>query len=167
MAACLVVFLLVLVGPGASASCIGLGSRLVARDQNEAWVSDNGTFAFGFASAATARDKFQVAIWFVDLPGDRTLVWSANRNPQSHPLGFSSNLVRNSLVTKNAFLELDTTGNLVLIDGDRTVWMSNTSDAGVTSASMEETGNFILHSNSNHSAWQSFEHPSDTILIHY
>jgi hypothetical protein len=29
---------------------------------------------------------------------------------------------------------------------------------------MEETGNFILHSNSNHSAWQSFEHPSDTLL---
>ncbi|KAJ6976864.1 hypothetical protein NC653_028897 [Populus alba x Populus x berolinensis] len=149
MAACLVVFLLVLVGPGARASYIGLGSRLVARDQNEAWVSDNGTFAFGFASAANARDKFQVAIWFVDLPGDRTVVWSANRN---------------SLVTKNAFLELDTTGNLILIDGDRTVWMSNTSDAGVTSASMEETGNFILHSNSNHSAWQSFEHPSDTLL---
>jgi hypothetical protein len=83
MAACLVVFLLVLVGHGAGAGAgagyIGLGSRLVARDQNEAWVSDNGTFAFGFASAANARDKFQVAIWFVDLPGDRTVVWSANR----------------------------------------------------------------------------------------
>jgi len=81
MAACLVVFLLVLVGHGAGvrASFIRLGSRLVARDQNEAWVSDNGTFAFGFASAANARDKFQVAIWFVDLPGDRTVVWSANR----------------------------------------------------------------------------------------
>ena len=81
MAACLVVFLLVLVGHGAGAraSYIGLGSRLVARDQNEAWVSDNGTFAFGFTSAVNARDKFQVAIWFVDLPGDRTVVWSANR----------------------------------------------------------------------------------------
>jgi hypothetical protein len=42
--------------------------------------------------------------------------------------------------------------------------MSNTSDAGVTSASMKETGNFILYSNSNHSARQSFEHPSDTLL---
>jgi hypothetical protein len=42
--------------------------------------------------------------------------------------------------------------------------MSNTSGAGITSASMEETGNFILHTDTNHSAWQSFEHPSDTLL---
>ncbi|KAJ6294976.1 hypothetical protein OIU76_022959 [Salix suchowensis] len=151
MATCLVLFLSVLVwfGARAGASHIGLGSRLLARDQNEAWVSDNGTFAFGLTPAANAGDQFQVAIWFADLPGDRTIVWSANRN---------------SLVNKNAFLELDTTGNLVLIDGERTVWMSNTSGAGITSASMEETGNFILHTNNNHSAWQSFEHPSDTLL---
>ncbi|KAJ6760197.1 G-TYPE LECTIN S-RECEPTOR-LIKE SERINE/THREONINE-KINASE PLANT [Salix purpurea] len=151
MATCLVLFLSVFVwlGARAGASHIGLGSRLLARDQNEAWVSDNGTFAFGLTPAANAGDQFQVAIWFADLPGDRTIVWSANRN---------------SLVNKNAFLELDTTGNLVLIDGERTVWMSNTSGAGITSASMEETGNFILHTNNNHSAWQSFEHPSDTLL---
>ncbi|KAJ6294977.1 hypothetical protein OIU76_022959 [Salix suchowensis] len=157
MATCLVLFLSVLVwfGARAGASHIGLGSRLLARDQNEAWVSDNGTFAFGLTPAANAGDQFQVAIWFADLPGDRTIVWSAN----------SDNLIyRNSLVNKNAFLELDTTGNLVLIDGERTVWMSNTSGAGITSASMEETGNFILHTNNNHSAWQSFEHPSDTLL---
>ncbi|KAJ6340533.1 hypothetical protein OIU77_008322 [Salix suchowensis] len=151
MATCLVLFLSVFVwlGARAGASHIGLGSRLLARDQNEAWVSDNGTFAFGLTPAANAGDQFQVAIWFADLPGDRTIVWSANRN---------------SLVNKNAFLELDTTGNLVLIDGERTVWMSNTSGAGITSASMEETGNFILHTNNNHSVWQSFEHPSDTLL---
>ena len=83
MANCLVFFLLVLVwlwaGAGARASHIGLGSRLMARDQDEAWVSDNGTFAFGLTPAANARDQFQVAIWFADLPGDRTIVWSANR----------------------------------------------------------------------------------------
>jgi hypothetical protein len=52
---------------------------LIAHDQNKAWVSDNGTFAFGLTPAANARDQFQVAIWFADLPGDRTIVWSANR----------------------------------------------------------------------------------------
>lgn len=42
--------------------------------------------------------------------------------------------------------------------------MSNTSGAGVVSAVMAESGNFILYTNTNHSAWQSFEHPSDTLL---
>jgi hypothetical protein len=81
MANCLVFFLLVLVWlwVRARASHIGLGSRLIAHDQNKAWVSDNGTFAFGLTPAANARDQFQVAIWFADLPGDRTIVWSANR----------------------------------------------------------------------------------------
>ncbi|KAK9914370.1 hypothetical protein M0R45_038153 [Rubus argutus] len=47
------------------------------------------------------EDKFQLAIWFAELPGDRVIVWSANRN---------------SAVTNNAIMELETTGNLVLMD---------------------------------------------------
>ncbi|XP_057988741.1 G-type lectin S-receptor-like serine/threonine-protein kinase At5g24080 isoform X2 [Hevea brasiliensis] len=64
----------------------------------------------------------------------------------------------------DASLELDTTGNLFLIDGDTTVWMSNTSGAGVETAVMTESGNFILFTSTNHTAWQSFSHPSDTLL---
>ncbi|KAK3219933.1 hypothetical protein Dsin_013903 [Dipteronia sinensis] len=137
---------------------IGLGSRLLASDhQDQSWVSDNGTFAFGFTPAAAAaedsRDSFEVGIWFGQLPGDRTMVWSANRN---------------SPVSKDAILELDTTGNLVLIDGDTTVWTSNTSGAAVQFATMSESGNFILYTvagnNNNRPVWQSFLHPSDTLL---
>ncbi|XP_057480562.1 G-type lectin S-receptor-like serine/threonine-protein kinase At5g24080 [Actinidia eriantha] len=58
-------------------SRIELGSRLVAKE-GQAWVSDNGTFAFGF-TPVDSRDQYQVAIWFAQLPGDRTVVWSANR----------------------------------------------------------------------------------------
>ncbi|WCJ36755.1 G-type lectin S-receptor-like serine/threonine-protein kinase At5g24080 [Euphorbia peplus] len=127
---------------------IGLGSRLLARE-DQAWLSDNGTFAFGFTRAVTDTERFQLAIWFNDLPGDRTLVWSPNRN---------------SPVTKDASLELSTTGTLLLTDGSSTVWTSNTSGAGVESASMSESGNFILYTNTNIRIWQSFEHPSDTLL---
>ncbi|XP_048228804.1 G-type lectin S-receptor-like serine/threonine-protein kinase At5g24080 isoform X2 [Ricinus communis] len=43
--------------------------------------------------------------------------------------------------------------------------MSNTSDSGVETAVMTESGNFVLYgSSTNHSVWQSFEHPSDTLL---
>ncbi|KAL4594980.1 hypothetical protein ACB092_12G058100 [Castanea dentata] len=129
------------------ASHVGLGSRLLA-SEDQTWVSDNGTFAFGF-TPAEVRDQFELAIWFAELPGDRTMVWSANRN---------------SPVTNNAILELDTTGNLVLIDGDTTVWMSNTSGAHVEYAVMSESGNFILYSTPNYTVWQSFSHPTDTLL---
>jgi hypothetical protein len=61
-------------------------------------------------------------------------------------------------------LELDTTGNLVLIEGDTTVWMSNTSGASVQFAAMSETGNFILYDTYKYTVWQSFSHPSDTLL---
>ena len=71
---------------------------------------------------------------------------------------------RNFPVTNNAILELDTTGNLVLIDGDTTVWMSNTSGASVEYAVMSESGNFILYSTPNYTVWQSFSHPTDTLL---
>ncbi|XP_039044549.1 G-type lectin S-receptor-like serine/threonine-protein kinase At5g24080 isoform X2 [Hibiscus syriacus] len=144
-----VLFWLVLFGfSGCIAGQIGLGSRLVGSQQGRGWVSDNGTFAFGF-TPSDIRYRFLLGIWFAELPGDRTLVWSANRN---------------SLVTKDAILELDTTGNLVLMDGDDTVWTSNTSGSRVEFAVMSESGNFILYTANNRPAWQSFAHPSDTLL---
>ncbi|KAL5746456.1 hypothetical protein ACOSP7_027602 [Xanthoceras sorbifolium] len=147
------------VGAAAEGGQIGLGSRLLPAggdhndDQEQSWVSDNGTFAFGFTPVADTRDRFELGIWFAQLPGDRTLVWSANRN--SDP------------VSKDAILELDTTGNLVLIDGDTTVWTSNTSGAAVQFATMSDSGNFILYAaanDGNRPVWQSFLHPSDTLL---
>ncbi|XP_038708708.1 G-type lectin S-receptor-like serine/threonine-protein kinase At5g24080 isoform X2 [Tripterygium wilfordii] len=67
-------------------------------------------------------------------------------------------------VTKEANLELDATGNLVLIDRDTTIWTSNTSGAGIEAAVMSESGNFILYTVTNNPVWQSFSHPSDTLL---
>ena len=75
-----------------------------------------------------------------------------------------SSKYRNFPVTKNAILELDNTGNLVLTDGPATIWASYTSGAEVQAATMSETGNFILHDDNNRPVWQSFSHPSDTLL---
>lgn len=61
-------------------------------------------------------------------------------------------------------MELETTGNLVLMDGDTTIWTSNTSGTGVEFASLLESGNFILYNEANRPMWQSFSHPSDTLL---
>ncbi|XP_077226760.1 G-type lectin S-receptor-like serine/threonine-protein kinase At5g24080 [Tasmannia lanceolata] len=124
-----------------------LGSRLLANG-NQAWISDNGTFAFGF-SPTDSPDEFQLAIWYAGLPGNRTVVWSPNRN---------------SPVGKEAVVELDSTGNLALIDGKSNVWSSNTSGQGVESAVLSDSGSLVLYNTTLHEVWQSFWHPSDTLL---
>lgn len=54
-----------------------LGSRLLAKE-NKAWFSDNKTFAFGFTPTKESHDQYQLSIWFAQIPGDTTLVWSPN-----------------------------------------------------------------------------------------
>lgn len=74
---CVLCFLILVDIDGCMPSAIRMGSRLLASD-NQSWVSDNGTFAFGFTPAtADSRDQFRLAIWFAEIPGDRVLVWSA------------------------------------------------------------------------------------------
>lgn len=63
--------------------------------------------------------------------------------------------------------KLDDVGNLVLVDGNTTVWISNTSSLGVQYGVMSGSGSFILYNGSSSNrqvAWQSFWHPSDTLL---
>jgi hypothetical protein len=68
---------------GCFCSCIsseiGLGSRLLASNKDQVWVSDNGTFAMGFTPSNTDNHLFTLGIWFARLPGDRTFIWSPNR----------------------------------------------------------------------------------------
>ncbi|XP_010519464.1 PREDICTED: G-type lectin S-receptor-like serine/threonine-protein kinase At5g24080 isoform X2 [Tarenaya hassleriana] len=78
---------------------------------------------------------------------------------------------RDHPVTKGANLELDITGNLVLSDQTTVFWSSNTSNRGVESAVMSESGNLFLLVGSTATTtsprppiWQSFSHPSDTLL---
>lgn len=76
------IFLLFLVGllgrPSRVVGRVPLGSILSARE-NRGWVSDNGTFAFGFRRM-DSEDELQLAIWYAGLPtDDQAVVWSANR----------------------------------------------------------------------------------------
>nr|DAD43237.1 TPA_asm: hypothetical protein HUJ06_001467 [Nelumbo nucifera] len=64
----------------------------------------------------------------------------------------------------DAIVELDATGSLALIDQKTLVWTSNTSNPGVKSAAMLDSGNLVLYNATRHVIWQSFSHPSDTLL---
>ncbi|KAG9141692.1 hypothetical protein Leryth_025340 [Lithospermum erythrorhizon] len=143
-------FVLILLAFAGSSSCdISLGSRLVA-NENQTWLSNNGTFAFGFNALDDEGLKFQLAIWFAELPGeDRTSVWSTNIN---------------SPASKDAILELDKSGNLILTDRATILWATNTSGRNIEFAVMSENGNFVLYNSDRRIIWQSFSHPSDTLL---
>ncbi|KAH7862078.1 hypothetical protein Vadar_034490 [Vaccinium darrowii] len=79
------------------------------------------------------------------------LVWSANRNRP---------------VKQNATLQLTRDGDLVLTDADGTfVWSTNTSGKSVSSLNLTGDGNLVLFDGSNGTVWQSFDHPTDSLLV--
>ncbi|KAI9198330.1 hypothetical protein LWI28_013991 [Acer negundo] len=76
--------------------------------------------------------------------------WLANRNKPAH---------------ENATLELHTNGDLILRDADGSfVWSTNTSHMSVAGLQMLKTGNLVLFDDNNKMLWQSFDHPTDTLL---
>ncbi|KAH0653816.1 hypothetical protein KY289_031494 [Solanum tuberosum] len=81
---------------------------------------------------------------------DPRLVWSANRN---------------NPVRANATLQLRQDGGLFLKDSDGTmIWSTSTSGKVVAGFNLTVLGNLVLFDKSNHTIWQSFDHPTDTLV---
>lgn len=117
-------------------------------------ISNGGMFALGFFSLGNSTANSYLGIWYHDIP-ERTYVWVANRdNPISG--GLSGKLVLNN------------SSDLVLSDSrGRILWMTanNVTTGGDGAvALLLDTGNFILQSRNFTQIWQSFDHPTDTIL---
>ncbi|KAM2046838.1 hypothetical protein ACFX1T_005580 [Malus domestica] len=128
---------------------MSLGSSLTAQNDNSAsWQSPSGEFAFGFRQIG--NDGFLLAIWFNKIP-DKAVVWSANGN---------------SLVAQGSKVELTADGQLLLNDiatGKDTL-VASVGTGVVAYAAMLDTGNFVLANAHSNSLWESFGHPTDTIL---
>ncbi|KAL6844612.1 hypothetical protein ACP4OV_025271 [Aristida adscensionis] len=130
-------------------------------------VSDGGAFALGFFSLSDATPaKLYLGIWYNDIP-ELTVVWVANRET---PAMNSSSSSPPTLVLTNA-------SDLVLSDaGGRVLW--TTANGVVTgsgaspspappagaAAVLMNSGNLVVRSPNGAALWQSFEHPSDTLL---
>ncbi|KAK1556597.1 hypothetical protein Q3G72_008504 [Acer saccharum] len=72
---------------------------------------------------------------------------------------------RNKPVRENATLALHTDGDLILSEADGSfVWSTNTSHMSVAGLQMLNTGNLVLFDDNNRTLWQSFDHPTDTLL---
>ncbi|XP_031281152.1 G-type lectin S-receptor-like serine/threonine-protein kinase LECRK3 [Pistacia vera] len=123
---------------------IGLGSSL-APTKNSSWPSRSGLYAFGFYRQ---RKGYAVGIFLAGIP-EKTVVWTANRDDPP--------------VSSNATLLLNSEGRLVLQSTEGSASIAKISRPAA-SASMLDSGNFVLYNTSGGIIWQSFDHPTDTIL---
>jgi hypothetical protein len=116
-------------------------------------VSAGGSFTLGFFSAGVPKKRY-LGVWF--SISEDAICWVANRD---RPLADTSG--SGALVITDA-------GSLLLVDGSgQVVWSSNTTGAAApASARLLESGNLVVLSDPSSSAvlWQSFNHPSNTLL---
>ncbi|KAJ0044443.1 hypothetical protein Pint_04380 [Pistacia integerrima] len=81
------------------------------RDGTDTLISSFQSFELGFFSPGNSNNRY-LGIWYKISPG--TVVWVANRN--------------NPITDKNGVLTVNNDGNLVLLNGEKSIiWSSNSS----------------------------------------
>ncbi|KAF8026190.1 hypothetical protein BT93_F2868 [Corymbia citriodora subsp. variegata] len=129
----------------AATSTISVGQSLTGSDT---LVSSGGAFELGFFSPGNSSYKY-LGIWYKKTK-ERTVVWVGNRDQP--------------LTTSSPALAIDG-ANLVIQGGRTTYHVSNNSVSGSISATLLDSGNFVLREESSgKTLWQSFDDPLDTFL---
>ncbi|OAY34081.1 G-type lectin S-receptor-like serine/threonine-protein kinase At1g34300 [Manihot esculenta] len=122
------------------------GSTLFASNTDQSWPSPSQTFSLGFIPVGpqSSPPSFLAAIYYSGgIP-----IWTAGTSPVDSAASFH-------------FLS---NGTLRLLNGSsHIIWDSNTGNLGVSSASLEDTGNLVLRNNTA-TVWSSFDDPVDTIV---
>ncbi|WVZ96057.1 hypothetical protein U9M48_041740, partial [Paspalum notatum var. saurae] len=102
---------------------------------------------FGFYSIDGHSFILSIVILGPQAPG----IWSANPD---NPVNLS------------AILNFTREGDLLLQNGDGTmVWSTATKNKSVTGLALHVSGNLVLFNRDNSSVWQSFDHPTDTLVM--
>lgn len=136
---------------------ITLGSTLAPQGPTSSWLSPSGDFAFGFRPIEGNSSFYLLAIWFNKI-SDRTVAWYAKTDSQGQDQDPTA-----VQVPSGSVLQLTSDGALLLRDPSGTeAW--NPKVTSVASASMDDTGNFVLTGADGNTKWQTFDVPSDTIL---
>ncbi|KAI6691934.1 hypothetical protein NL676_019644 [Syzygium grande] len=110
------------------------------------WLSPSGVIAFGFYQRGNG---YYVGVF---LPGtsNKTAVWTYGRD--------------NPPLPSNSTLRFDSSGKLVLQSAQAQDAYVATPIGTTASASMLDSGNFVLYDSNQDIIWQSFDTPTDTIL---
>jgi len=106
-----------------------------------------GTF-FGFYTMD--GDSFVLVVALSVSGSQDPVVWSANPD---NPL------------SQVAVLSFTSEGDLLLQDGGRFIWSTATKNMSVAGMSLDLSGNLVLFDRSNSSVWQSFDHPTNTLVM--
>ncbi|KAK1422737.1 hypothetical protein QVD17_18023 [Tagetes erecta] len=134
-----------------SPSVLTQGSSLFV-EKNDHLVSPNRVFTAGFHKIG--QNAYCFAIWFSKpmYDGKHTLVWMANRDTPVNG--------------QRSRFSLSKTGNLVLTDVDKGIWMSSTQTTSRLQLQLLDSGNLVLTQLEKKSSylWQSFSFPTDTLL---
>nr|AAM90695.1 S-locus receptor-like kinase RLK13 [Oryza sativa] len=154
--ACLPVFisLLFLISSCKGDDQLTQANRLIS--PGDVLISKGRVFALGFFSPTASNQSFFLGIWYHNISeSERTYVWVANRdNPITTP-SFATLAISNS-------------SNLVLSDsGNHTLWTTNVTATGGDGAyaALLDSGNLVLRLPNGTTIWQSFDHPTDTLLM--
>ncbi|CAH1418646.1 unnamed protein product [Lactuca virosa] len=145
------------ISSSSSSSCTSFltrGSSLSVDNDDDILVSPDGIFTAGFHQVG--ENAYGFAVWFSEQPASRsrTVVWMANRDAPVNG--------------KHSTLFISEDGNLVLTDaGDNrnVIWSTQTkSTSSLVQLQLHNTGNLVLHGGEENPLWQSFDHPTDTLL---
>ncbi|GFP81335.1 g-type lectin s-receptor-like serine/threonine-protein kinase at1g34300 [Phtheirospermum japonicum] len=129
-----------------TADDISPGSTLYASNPQQSWNSPNRSFAFSFIQESD--NTFFAAVTFNGIP-----IWKAGGDP-------------GGAVNSSAELRFLPDGNLRLVTGPAgaPLWSSGTANRGVSAATLDDSGNFVLRNSSGATVWSTFDHPTDTIV---
>ncbi|KAL7588824.1 hypothetical protein Lser_V15G36944 [Lactuca serriola] len=125
------------------------GSSLRPTGATTSWLSPSGLYAFGFYPQTGG---YAVGIYIAGI-AERTVVWTAKRD--TLPL------------SNDSTLRFTTDGRLVVDQPQgQQISISDTGGIGAAVASMKDSGNFVLYDSDQRTIlWQSFDHPTDTLLV--
>ncbi|XP_038894415.1 G-type lectin S-receptor-like serine/threonine-protein kinase At4g27290 [Benincasa hispida] len=123
-------------------------------DDTQFIVSAAHKFELGFFNEPKSSNNKYLGIWYKGIPNN-AVVWVANRD--------------NPIVNSSATLKFKEDGNLVVVDQTGEAFWSSNSARSVRNpvAQLLDSGNLVLRdsdSSSEDYEWQSFDHPSDTLL---
>ena len=124
---------------------ISQGSFLTPTTKSS-WQLGSGLYAFGFYQQSNG---YAVGVFLAGVP-EKTVIWTANRD--------------DSPALADATLNFTSDGKLIMqsTQGKPTT-IANTPEPA-TSASMLDSGNFVLYNSNKKIIWQSFDNPTNTIL---
>ena len=126
-------------------SIVSLGSSLTPTTRFS-WLSRSGLYAFGFYQQSNG---YAIGVFLVGIP-EKTVIWTANRD--------------NPPTLADVTLNFTGDGRLILQSAQGNESTIVDPPGRATSASMLNSGNFVLYNSNKDIIWQSFNYPTNTIL---